>query len=346
MQKATPVTATPMMADPATKSTRRRRRGFLLNGTELQIFIAIAVLASAFSAVFPDSFATTTTMNNMARVAGILAVVSIGQTFALIIGGFDISVGATMGLASVVSALLMKSGYDVAPAVILAVLSTSLVGLVNGIGIAIFRVTPFVMTLGMLTAIGGLANQLANGGTVTGLPRALSMLGRSNWAIIPSAAAIALIVLALSWLVLQRTRAGLYIYSIGGSRETSKVAGIPVAAYEMLAYVICSTLAGLAGVMLTARIAVAQGSLGQGYDLLSIATAVIGGVAIGGGSGRLAGVVLGVIFITVLTTGLDIAGVNPFVQQIITGTVLVLAVIISKARGTGWKKVLRLARRD
>jgi ribose/xylose/arabinose/galactoside ABC-type transport system permease subunit len=340
------VTISTPVAEQMTKTRKTNRRRFILSGTELQIFIAVVVLAGAFSAIFPDSFATTTTLNNMARVAGILAVVSIGQTFALIIGGFDISVGATMGLASVVSALLMKSGYGVGPSVVLAVLATAGVGLVNGVGIAVFRVTPFVMTLGMLTAVGGLANQLANGGSIIGLPRTLSMLGRNNWGLIPSAAAIALIVLVITWAVLQRTRAGLYIYSIGGSRETSKVAGIPVAAYELLAYVICSTLAGLAGVMLTARIAVAQGSLGQGYDLLSIATAVIGGVAIGGGAGRLSGVVLGVIFITVLTTGLDIAGVNPFVQQIVTGTVLVVAVIVSKARGTGWKKVLRLMHRD
>jgi len=314
--------------------------------TETQILLAIMLVAGFFSALFPDSFATTTTLNNMARVAGILAVVSIGQTFALVVGGFDISVGATMGFASVVAALLMKSGFDMPVAVCLALLAGASVGLVNGVGIAIFRVTPFVMTLGMLTAVGGLANQLANGGTITGLPRTLSMLGRSNWGFIPSAAAIAAIVLLLSWLVLQRTRIGLYIYSIGGSRETSKVAGVPVALHELIAYVACGLLAAVAGIMLTARVGVSQASLGQGYDLLSIATAVIGGVAIGGGSGRLSGVVLGVIFITVLTTGLDIAGVNPFVQQIITGAVLVAAVIVSKSRGIGAARLRRLLRRE
>ena len=327
-------------------AARPRHRRMAMTATEIQILLATVVLGALFSFLFPDSFASSTTMNNMARVAGILAVVSIGQTFALVIGGFDISVGATMGLASVVAALLMKDGWDVGYAVTVAILSGAAVGLVNGVGIAIFRVTPFVMTLGILTAVSGLSNQLANGGTITGLPRSLSMLGRNNWGVLPSAAGIALIVLVLAWLVMQRTRAGLYIYSIGGIRETSKVAGVPVAIYELLAYVICSMLAGVGGVMLTARVSVAQGSLGQGYDLLSIATSVIGGVLIGGGSGRLTGVILGVIFITVLTTGLDIAGVNPFLQQIITGLVLIVAVIVSQARGAGLTRLRRLFRHE
>jgi ribose transport system permease protein len=316
-----------------------------LTPTEMQILAAIAALALFFSFFFPDSFATGTTLTNMARVAGILAVVSIGQTFALIVGGFDISVAAVMGLASVVAALLMKSGVDVGPAIAIALAAGAAVGLINGIGVALFRVTPFVMTLGMMTAVSGLSNQLANGGTISGLPRSLSLLGRSNWGVLPSAACIAALALVAAWFLLHRTRAGLYIFSIGGSRETSKLAGVAVAGYELLAYVACSTLAALAGIMLTARISVAQGSLGQGYELLSIATAVIGGVLIGGGSGRLTGVILGVMFITILTTGLDIAGVNPFVQQIATGVVLVVAVIVSRARSNGLVSLLRVFRR-
>ncbi len=308
---------------------------------EIQILSAIIVLCIVFSFMFPDSFATTGTLLNMARVAGILLVVAIGQSFALIVGGFDISVGSTMGLVSVVCATLMLSDFGVGTAIALGILTGAAVGLVNGIGIAFFRVTPFVMTLGMLTAARGLADWIANGGTMTGLPRAFAMFGRNMWWGVPSAACIALIVGVIAWLVLQRTRAGLYIYAIGGSLETARVAGVPIVRYQMLAYTICGALAGIAGLMLTSRVGVAQGSLGQGYELLSVATAVIGGVLIGGGVGRLSGVVLGVILITVLTTGLDIAGVNPFVQQMVTGCVLVGAVLVANARSG---KVFRLFR--
>ena len=114
------------------------------------------------------------------------------------------------------------------------------------------------------------------------------------------------------------------------SGETARVAGIQVVFYEIIAYALCGLFAGVAGVMLTSRVAIGQGSLGSGHELLSIATSVIGGVAIGGGSGRLSGVVLGVLLLTFLTTGLDIAGVNSFYQQMVTGVVLVGAVLISQ----------------
>jgi ribose/xylose/arabinose/galactoside ABC-type transport system permease subunit len=136
----------------------------------------------------------------------------------------------------------------------------------------------------------------------------------------------------IAWFILNRTRAGLYIFSIGGSREACRLAGVPVIKYEILAYTCCGLFAGLAGVMLTARVAVGQANIGQGFDLLSIATAVIGGVAIGGGSGRLFGVVLGVLLLTILNTGLDIAGINTFYQQMVTGFVLVLAVLVAQMR--------------
>jgi ribose transport system permease protein len=308
---------------------------------ELQILLAIVALALVFSFAFPESFATSGTALNMGRVAGIMLVVSIGQTFALIVGGFDISVGATMGLVSVTTALLMKGNVPVPQAIALGILAGAAVGLINGIGIAALRVTPFVMTLGMLTAVRGFADQLANGGSITGLPRAFALFGRGSWLGVPSAACIAAIAMVIAWLILQRTRAGLYIFAIGGSRETARVSGISVAVYETLAYTLCGAMAGVGGVMLTSRVSVAQGSLGQGYELLSVATAVIGGVQIGGGVGRLSGVLLGVLLITVLTTGLDIAGVNPFVQQIVTGLVLILAVLVSKVRSLQIRTLFR-----
>ncbi len=302
----------------------------IIRTTEAQILVAAVALFVVFSLLYPDSFFSTGTFMNMARVAGILLVVSVGQSFALIVGGFDISVGATMGFVSIIISLFMVNGGDVASGIMIGLLAGLVVGFVNGLIIAGFGVTPFVTTLGMLTFLRGLADQLGNGGSIVGLPRPLSVFGRGNWSGIPSAACLAAIVLVIAWLLLQRTRAGLYIFSIGGNRETARVAGVHVVRYEIIAYTLCGLFAGVAGVMLTARVAIGQGSLGTGYELLSIATAVIGGVAIGGGVGRLSGVVLGVLLLTFLTTGLDIAGVNSFYQQMVTGIVLVGAVLVSQ----------------
>ncbi len=322
--------------EAVTSEIRPKSLGFpkgivrLIRTTEAQILVAAVVVFAVFSLLYPDSFFSTGTFMNMARVAGILLVVSLGQSFALIVGGFDISVGAIMGFVSIIISLFMVQGGDVPTAILLGLAAGLVVGLVNGLVIAAFGVTPFVTTLGMLTFLRGLADQLGNGGSIVGLPRALSSFGRGNWFGIPSAACLAVIVLVIAWLFLQRTRAGLYIFSIGGSRETARVAGVHVVRYEVIAYTLCGLFAGIGGVMLTSRVAIGQGSLGTGYELLSIATAVIGGVSIGGGVGRLSGVVLGVLLLTFLTTGLDIAGVNSFYQQMVTGVVLVAAVLVSQ----------------
>ncbi len=304
-----------------------------LAGTiEIQVLLSALALSATFSALYPQSFATGGTMLNMARVAAILLVVAVGQTFPLISGGFDISVASTMGLVSIVISQWMVAGGSVLSGVLLGLATGALVGMANGLFIAILDVTPFITTLGTLTFLRGLADELGNGGSVIGLPVGLGFWGRANWGPVPSAAAIALIALGVAWFLLERTRFGLYLFAIGGSREAARIAGLRVRRSEVLAYVVCGMYAGLAGILLTARVSIGQASLGRGFDLLSIATAVIGGVAIGGGVGKLSGVVAGAVLLTVLTTGLDIAGVNSFYQQMATGAVLVLAVTAANAR--------------
>jgi ribose/xylose/arabinose/galactoside ABC-type transport system permease subunit len=184
----------------------------------------------------------------------------------------------------------------------------------------------------MLTFLKGLADQLGNGGSIIGLPPELAAWGRSNWGPLPSATVLAALALVVAWFILERTRFGLHVFAIGGSREAARIAGLRVRTCEILAYVACGVFAALAGILLTSRVSIGQASLGRGYDLLSVATAVIGGVTIGGGVGRLSGVVAGAVLLTVLTTGLDIAGVNTFYQQMATGAVLVLAVTAANGR--------------
>ena len=306
----------------------------LKSSTELQVAVALAALFTYFAVKYSATFLADDNFLNMSRVAGILLVVAIGQMFALVVGGFDISVASNMGFVSTVVALRLTDGHPVADAVVWGLGAGALIGLANGILIAAFGVTPFVATLGMLGFLQGFGNEISNGQSIGGLnPDFQYFGGAGDWGFLPSAVGIALVVLVLAWLVLARLRAGLYIYAIGGSRETARVAGVPVVRYEILAYTTCGFLAGVAGVMLSSRVTVGQASLGAGYDLLSIATAVIGGVAIGGGIGKLRGVVLGVCLLTVLTTGMDIATISSFTQQMITGAVLIAAVLIAKLRG-------------
>jgi ribose/xylose/arabinose/galactoside ABC-type transport system permease subunit len=309
-----------------------------IGGTELQILVALGILVAVFSALYPGVFSSGSNFKNIAQVAGILLVVSVGQMFALVVGGFDLSVAANMGFVSTIAALHMTQGGTVIEGVLIGLAAGALIGLVNGILIAVLDVTPFVATLGVLTFLGGYANQLSSGNSVSGLPSAFKYFGAADWGPIPSTVGIAAIVLLIAWFVLARTRAGLYIYSIGGSRETSRISGVPVARYQVLAYTLCGLFAGVAGLMLSSRVSVGQSSLGVTYDLLSIACAVIGGVAIGGGVGRLFGVVLGVLLLSTLTNGLDIAGLNQFVQQMVIGAVLLSAVLIARLRSASLRR--------
>ncbi len=324
----------------------RLRLRSVLSGTELQLLAGLALLFAIFAIQYPATFAGGANVEDMTRVGAILLVVAIGQSFALVVGGFDISVAANMGFVSTVAGLQMNNGASVPEATAIALLAGAAVGLVNGLLIARCRVTPFIATLGMLTILGGLSNQLSHGASVTGFPPAFRALGANDWGPIPSTVGIAAIVLVLAWLFLSRCRAGLYLYAIGGSRETARVAGVKVLRYELLAYVLCGLAAAVAGIMLASRVSVGQAALGQGYELLAIATAVIGGFAIGGGVGRLRGVILGVALLTVLRSGLNIGGVNQFVQQIITGVVLIGAVMLAGAPRFRPRSLLRAVRRE
>lgn len=307
---------------------------------EAHLVAGVLVLVAIFSALYPDTFATDSNAQNVARQAGILLAVAIGQAFALLVGGFDISVAANMGLSATVGALVMTD-YGLGAGLAAGLAAGTAMGVVNGILIARLKLSPFVVTLGTLTFATGLANEISDGTSVVGLPSEFSAFGADDWGPIPGTVGIAAIVLVGAWFALTRTRLGLYIFSIGGSRETSLLAGIPVVRYEVVAYGICGFLAAVAGLMVSSRVGVGQAGLGQGYELLSIATAVIGGVAIGGGVGRLSGVVLGVLLLSVLTTGLNIAGVSEFAQQMVTGAVLIIAVLIGQWRARPPARLLR-----
>ena len=317
-------------------STKRpeARRFFPANTVQLQLLVGIVALIGIFSALYPDRFATVRNFQNITRQGATLLVVAVGQSFALVQGGFDISVGAVMGLASTVGALVMIE-YGLWAGLVAGMGAGLAAGIVNGTLIAKLSVTPFVATLAMLAFARGAANQISNGASVSGLPESFQIFGGGSWGPIPATVGVATVVLGLAFVALSLTRPGLYLYAIGGSRDATRLSGVKVARYELLAYAVCGLLAGVGGLMLASRVSVGQASLGQGFELMSIATAVIGGFAVGGGVGRLSGVVCGVALLSVLSTGMNIAQISEFVQQMLTGVVLVAAVLIDRLRRKG-----------
>jgi ribose transport system permease protein len=310
----------------------------------LQLLIGIALLYGFFAIFYTSEWLARGNTENLARQGAVLLVVALAQMFALLIGGFDISVGANMGFTSVVTVLMMTQyGSSIALAIAIGLAVATVIGFANGFLIGALGVSPFAATLGMLSFLIGFGNVLAGGQSVAGVPESFGSVGGSDWGPVPSGLAIATMCAVLSWIVLRRLRLGLYIYGIGGSRNTSRLAGVPTVWYEIVAYSLCGFLAGIAGIMLASRLSVGQAELGTGYELLSIATAVIGGTAIGGGVGTISGVVLAAVLIQVLTTGLDIAGVGTYQQAMITGVVIIAAGVIGLLRAKEARQLLRVA---
>src|SRR5262249_21502871 len=184
-----------------------------------------------------------------------------GQMLALLIGGFDISVGANMGFVSVVAALVMQWQAGTVIAALVGLATGAMIGFLNWTLIAVFGVNPFAATLGMLAFLIGFGNVLSQGASVAGVEDSFGYFGRLNWGPLPSAVAIAGVALTLIWIALREARVGLYLYGVGGSRTASQLAGVPVVRYEVLSYTACGLLAGLAGVMLRARGSIWQGCL-------------------------------------------------------------------------------------
>ena len=318
-------------ATPRSATRMGLRRLVARNAVQFQLLVGVIALAAFFTVLYPDRFATFRNFQNITRQGATLLVVAIGQSFALVQGGFDISVGAVMGLASTVGALVMIE-YGLIAGILAGLGAGLAAGLVNGALIAKLAVTPFIATLGMLAFARGAANEISNGASVSGLPESFRIFGGGSWGPIPATVGMATLVLCLAAVILYLSRAGLYLYALGGSRDATRLAGVKVPRYELMAYAMCGLLAGVGGLMLASRVSVGQASLGQGFELMSIATAVIGGFAVGGGVGRLSGVVFGVALLSVLSTGMNIAQVSEFIQQMLTGTVLVVAVLIDRLR--------------
>jgi ribose transport system permease protein len=296
------------------------------------ILIALVVVL----ALLVPRFLSLQNVFNVLRSSSYLVIISAGQMMVLIVGGFDLSVGAVVPLASVVSALTMvwASGVapgQTAPVVLLGVLAGLLsglaVGLVNGLSVAFLRVSPFIVTLGSMSIATGVALLLTNGIPVYGMPKAyVDGFGRGLWLELPTAVYLAALVVALVWFMQNFTKMGRYLYAIGGNLHAATVSGVRTKTYLVLAYAVCSILAAVSGLALTAQIGSGQAVISAQLTLESIAAAVIAGVSLKGGIGRVEMVTLAAFFLLILTDAMDLLRIDPRIQTIFLGLIVVLAV--------------------
>ncbi len=288
---------------------------------------AVLVMLAAVFAVDNHNFLTVANLSNVARQYSPLALISIGQTFVIINGGIDLSVGALQALVSVCAALAMLA-WGFLPGVLAGLALGTGVGVLDGVLVARTPIPPFIVTLGALSMARGAAFTVSGGQPISGLPAPLLWLGSGDLGPvpIPVPAAIAIAAFVVFHVVLTRTRFGLYTFAIGGNEEAARLSGVPVAWYKGMAYVLAGCLAGAAGLILTARTFSGQPTIGESQELYAIAAVVIGGTRLGGGEGSLLRTFLGVLIIAVLGNGLNLLNVSSFVQMILIGLIIVLAV--------------------
>ncbi|MEH6739352.1 MAG: ABC transporter permease [Sulfitobacter sp.] len=314
------------------------KKVFLKVGVLPFFLIGALIIFTALS----DRFLSVQNLVNVARQSVYLVLVSMGQMLVLISGGFDLSVGTAIALTSVVSALGMVWFAGIFPeAIWIAILlgafmgfaAAIAVGLVNGIGVAYFEVSPFIMTLGVSSVGAGLALFLTGGVPVSGLPFAFgNTFGFGRLWGIPVPVIIALICIVIMWLFMSRTRLGTQVYAVGGNIKAAHLSAINTKRTLMMAYVICALIASLTGLLLTARVESGEANLGSSIALESIAACVIAGVSLRGGIGRVENVVLGAFFIVLVQNGMNLAQVSSYMQMVLLGALLILAVIFDQMR--------------
>lgn len=303
-------------------------------------FFLVATLV-AFTLISKE-FLTFQNLTNVTRQSVYLILVSLGQMLALITGGFDLSVGTAIALTSVTSAMVMVVLTPLMPDMVWLVIalgmfagigSALLVGFLNGVGVAQFGVSPFIITLGSQSIGAGITLFLTGGVPVSGMPYEFGdVLGFGNILDVPVPVAVAIITSLVIWLIMTRTRLGKHIYAVGGNMKAAHLSGVNTKVVLFASYSLCALLASVAGLLLTARVGTGEATLGGKIALESIAACVIAGVSLRGGIGRVENVVLGAFFIVLLQNGMNIAQIGSYMQMVLLGSLLVLAVILDQLR--------------
>lgn len=308
-------------------SLRSRLQQMLAAGTLVLIFIA-------FSLASPEIFPTWGNIVTILYSTVVIGLLALGATFVITTAGIDLSVGTAMALCAVMSGLfIVNLGLPVPLGILLAILFGGLVGLINGVNVAILDLPPFIATLAMMMVAGGLA--LVFSGAAPIYFEQPSYMWLSTGSIIPSvpnAVLVLLVAAVIAAVLMSRTVLGRYAMAIGANKEAASLAGVAVNRWLIVIYTVGGLFTGLGGVMISARLGSAQPATGMGYELDAIAAVVIGGTSLSGGRGTIAGTLIGALIISTLTNGLQILSIPQEWQDVLLGAVILVAVFIDRLR--------------
>ena len=296
------------------------------------IFIALVVVLTCLK----PSFIAPLNLVNIMKQASINGILAFGMMFVIVAGGFDMSVGSTVAFTGILAAMLGQGDLPLIVPLVVAMLGGLAVGILNGVGVAVGDLPPFIMTLGTMTGVRGLALLISNGKPVIGLSPEYKAVAASSVMGIPMLAVYLAIVIVICSFVLSKTVYGRRVYACGGNLLAARVSGINTTMMRISTFAIAGLLAGLCGFLMTSRVTIGQPTAAESYEMDAITACVVGGVSMSGGVGKPWGVVIGCLLITVIANGLDIMGVSSHWQRIVKGAIIVLAVLID-IKGKGKK---------
>lgn len=312
----------------------------LLRAREAGVFFALLALC-VFLSFATDGFLTSINLFNVGRQISLLGIMSVGMTFVLISGEVDLSVGSTYALCGLLAGMWIIAGYGLALSLCIGILAGAAIGLINGLLSTYGRLPSLIATLGMLSIVRGAALIMTNGQPVTvnahngARPDVLSAfeyMGQGYvFGVVPMQLVFFAIVAAVAWVILSSTNFGFRVFAVGGSAKAARVAGINVSRVKISALMLMGALAAFAGILSLAFLPSGQaGRTGLGLELDVIAATIVGGASLSGGEGTILGTIFGVLIIGVMRNGLVLMGFSPFVQELMIGLVIIIAVGIDK----------------
>lgn len=297
--------------------------------------VALVLLYALFCFVAPDTFPGSINLLTMARQTVVVAIASVGMTYVIILGGIDLSVGSAVALTTVIVARALRADHGAFSAILLGVGLSALTGLVNGALVSGLRITPFIVTLGTMSVLRGAAKGLANEQKIDADPRGLDALMATpppGEGLVPPGVWVALATVALAAIALRFSVFGRHALAIGSNEQTARLCGVPVTRVRLIVYTLAGALAGLAGVMEFSTLTVGDPTDSLGLELEVIAAVVIGGASLSGGQGSIVGALVGALLMTEIKTGCTHVGLPNWVQEILTGAIIVIAVALDRLR--------------
>lgn len=303
-----------------------RKFGNQLPG-ETGLFLIMVGLILIFS-LSTVSFATVNNLLNVTRQVSIVLIVSLGMLCVVLSGEIDLSVGSVAAFAGVASAIIMTQTQSPFMGVSIAIVLAMLIGLVNGLFVVYGRIPSFIVSLSMMWIIRGIALVWTTGRAVSGLPRSFAFIGAGYVGIIPASTVLCALLVFLAFFLVHKTKHGVYYKSIGSNLEAAKLSAIPIKRYKISVFVMSAAMAALGGIITTSKLLSAQAISNEGMEMDVLAAVILGGASLSGGVGTVVGTMLGALTIGVINNGMNQLGISAFFQQIVKGSIILLAVLI------------------